>query len=427
LINLPRVKLGKGEFTTATRKRLDVSYTTKRISSITDLGIQRILIKYLETFDKSEVQIRKGSIHEVIEARIGLIKDKKLIEHPELAFSPEGIEDMNKNIAKYNNAKFHQPIFNVRIYEKGKGRFVLGEKCNKKTKYVQGSPNLFFAIYENKQTKDRMFDIVPLKEVIEHQKKQVSDNIDKLKRTKIQFKNILELNNKPVEVEYLFHLSPNDLVYIPTKEEIESINKLDFENLTHEQKKRLYNVKRFFFHVLFQPKFIRKSYCPERSRFKFNYMKRSQFIQSLGLGTGGLILPVNSFIQQQPTKIYDNYVKGLTHYQFKRIERTIKEGDELLLKREPTNLHDTFAIEVYFQQYKIGYITAFENVVMSNMMDHGVALNAYASKVDLKTDVYRAVAIEIFAPLVMPSQKLIQMVSLETRADDAADFYRNGY
>jgi hypothetical protein len=156
-------------------------------------------------------------------------------------------------------------------------------------------------------------------------------------------------------------------------------------------------------------------------------MKRSQFIQSLGLGTGGLILPVNSFIQQQPTKIYDNYVKGLTHYQFKRIERTIKEGDELLLKREPTNLHDTFAIEVYFQQYKIGYITAFENVVMSNMMDHGVALNAYASKVDLKTDVYRAVAIEIFAPLVMPSQKLIQMVSLETRADDAADFYRNGY
>jgi hypothetical protein len=34
---------------------------------------------------------------------------------------------------------------------------------------------------------------------------------------------------------------------------------------------------------------------------------------------------------------------------------------------------------------------------------------------------------EVFAPLVMPSQKLIQMVGLETRADDAADFYRNGY
>jgi hypothetical protein len=156
-------------------------------------------------------------------------------------------------------------------------------------------------------------------------------------------------------------------------------------------------------------------------------MKRSEFIQSIGLGTGGIILPVNSFIQQQSTKVYDNYVKGLTHYQFKRIESAIKEGDELILKREPTNLHDTFAIEVYFQQYKIGYIAAFENVVMANMMDCGVALKSYASKIDRKTDAYRAVAIEIFAPLVMPSQKLIQMVGLETRADDAADFYRNGY
>jgi hypothetical protein len=87
--------------------------------------------------------------------------------------------------------------------------------------------------------------------------------------------------------------------------------------------------------------------------FGINYMKRFQFIQSLGLGTGGIILPVNSFIQQQPTKIYDNYVKGLTQYQFNRME--------------------------------------------------------------------------VFAPLVMPSQKLIQMVGLELRADDAADFYRNGY
>ena len=31
----------------------------------------------------------------------------------------EGIEDMNKNIEKYNDGKPHQPIYKVRIFEMG--------------------------------------------------------------------------------------------------------------------------------------------------------------------------------------------------------------------------------------------------------------------------------------------------------------------
>lgn len=225
-VKLPWVKLGKDEFTTATRERNDLVSIFKdvktrekaedKIKKITDTGIQKILINYLESKDNN----------------------------PELAFSPEGIEDLNKNISKYNDGKFHQPIYKVRTYEKGKGRFVLGNTGNKKKKYVQGAPNLFFVVYERKDNKERMFETVPLNEVIEHQKLQAIEKIAKENRTAIPIKRTLFEKDKEVEVNYLFHLSPNDLVYVPTAEE-ENINQIDFGNLSKEQKKRLFNVNDF--------------------------------------------------------------------------------------------------------------------------------------------------------------------------------------
>ena len=40
----------------------------------------------------------------------------------------------------------------------------------------------------------------------------------------------------------LFHLSPNDLVYVPTLEEIESNHQIDLKNLTPMQKGRIYKM-----------------------------------------------------------------------------------------------------------------------------------------------------------------------------------------
>src|SRR5690606_22374155 len=81
VVDLPRIKVPKGKILTATRKLLDTSFNEKTILSITDTGIQKILLNYLKV---------KGS--------------------PELAFSPEGIEEMNQNISLYNDGKPHQSI-----------------------------------------------------------------------------------------------------------------------------------------------------------------------------------------------------------------------------------------------------------------------------------------------------------------------------
>ena len=174
----------------AVRKPLDTSFDRKKITgSVTDTGIQKILLRHLEA---------NG-------------------DDVELAFSPEGIEAMNKNIVALNDGKWHQPIYKVRVYEMSKKKFVIGQTGNKCTKFVEAADgtNLFFAIYETEQEdkstgetiKKRTYATIPLNIVIDRQKCGLSSAPED------------ENGNLPK-----FVLSPNDLVYVPSKEEIANGN-----------------------------------------------------------------------------------------------------------------------------------------------------------------------------------------------------------
>lgn len=172
-VHLDRIKVAKGKILTATRKTLDASFNEKTIESITDTGIQKILLNYLKS------------------------KNNK----PEVAFSPEGIEGLNKNIRLYNDGKAHQPILKVRVFEQG-SKFALGETGYKTTKFVEAAKgtNLFFGIYADKSGK-RSYETIPLNIVIERQKQGLQA--------------VSETNEKGQQL--LFTLSPNDLVYVPNE------------------------------------------------------------------------------------------------------------------------------------------------------------------------------------------------------------------
>lgn len=175
----------------AIRKKLDETFDKKRILAITDTGIQKILLCYLEA---------KGG-------------DAKV------AFSPEGIEELNENIALYNNGKAHQPIRSVRCTETLGTKFAVGYIGNKSKKFVeaQSGTNLFFAIYEKEGV--RSYATLPLNEVVE--------------RTKQGLSPAPELNEEGACLK--FTLSPNDLVYVPTEEEKQmpalSVNELNPERI----------------------------------------------------------------------------------------------------------------------------------------------------------------------------------------------------
>ena len=197
-VNLPRIKVPKGKILTATRKTIDASFNLRTIESITDTGIQKVLKNYLASKDYNS----------------------------ELAFSPEGLEEMNKNITQYNDGKPHQPIYKVRLFELG-SKFPLGQTGNKTTKFVEAAKgtNLFFAIYMDESEK-RSYSTIPLNIVIERQKQGLPS--------------VPESNEKGHKL--LFCLSPNDLVYAPSEDEKENINKIDFMNLNREQLGRIYKM-----------------------------------------------------------------------------------------------------------------------------------------------------------------------------------------
>jgi len=200
-VDLPRIKVPKGKVLTATRKSLDTSFNFKTIESITDTGIQKILKNFL---------VSKGS-------------------NSEVAFSSEGIEEMNNNIDKYNDGKFHHPIYKVRMFELG-SKFILGQTGNKKDKYVEAAKgtNLFFAIYADKQDK-RTFESIALNQVIERQKQGLNA--------------IPQKNDKGHDL--LFDLSPNDLIYVRDEEEKELVNYSLPNVLNKEFASRIYKIVSF--------------------------------------------------------------------------------------------------------------------------------------------------------------------------------------
>jgi len=190
----------------ATRKALDISFNTKTIESVTDTGIKQILLNHIEQ------NIYQNQLDDT----------GKQLAPETLAFSPEGIEEMNKNIKNLNKGKEHQPIYKVRKYEALGKKFPVGENGNRKEKYVVAASgtNLFFVIKEHRDTKKREFETVPLRDVIDAMKAGVPFVEE--------------------EVGYSwFTLSPNDLVYVPTDEEMENPSSVDFNNLSKEQVDRI--------------------------------------------------------------------------------------------------------------------------------------------------------------------------------------------
>ena len=149
----------------------------KIISQITDTGIQKILTNYLN----------------------------ENLERIEYAFSAEGLEQMNENISLYNNGKQHKPVYKVRMTETMGQKFQVGLSGNKTAKFVEAAKgtNLFFAVYTNEE-ETRSFTTIPLNIVIERLKQHLSP--------------VPEHNEKGEHL--LFYLSPGDLVYVPTPDEV---------------------------------------------------------------------------------------------------------------------------------------------------------------------------------------------------------------
>lgn len=162
---------------TASRVLLDTSFVAKKIEQVTDSGIRRILLGHLKN---------NGG-------------------DASLAFSEDGIDNMNQMIAELNGGSPHAPIRKVRTSELLVSKFAVGYTSRKGKKYVEAAKgtNLFFAIYQN-EVGERGYETISLNIVIERQKQGLPS--------------VPEINSAGDKL--LMCLSPNDLVYVPTEDDL---------------------------------------------------------------------------------------------------------------------------------------------------------------------------------------------------------------
>ncbi|HQE11793.1 MAG TPA: HNH endonuclease domain-containing protein [Flavipsychrobacter sp.] len=296
-----------GEEKIVGREKLDITFDSKRINKISDsVGrTKTILLNQLEQYDTVELPFEEAikyfdallekqefeaivndsenefrSVDDLMEhlkanghkykkvdySKLNVFIDKiserdfrnefavDIKEHPEIAFAPEAIEEMNKpeNIQKLNDGKNHKPIKKVKISRGFGNQRALNEENKESVKSKQfvvndAGSNLYLGFYEGfvkdkngneirdeqgRKIKERKFQDIGLIDLIESLKQDKENRINPLS-DKVY-------DDKGNNYNLIFTLSPLDLVYVPTEEEIESPSQVDFNNLTKEQVDRVY-------------------------------------------------------------------------------------------------------------------------------------------------------------------------------------------
>ncbi|HOF16854.1 MAG TPA: HNH endonuclease domain-containing protein [Bacteroidales bacterium] len=280
------------------RELLNITFKKDKIKKVSDEKVKQILLKHLSQFDTVEIPFEEAIIYfdallekeefeaiindndeniktnsELIDylknnkfkykktdySKLNVFIDKvksrdfrqelqfkdKIKENPEIAFTPEAIEKMNESeeIKRLNNGENHKPIKKVQIWQSfGKERPLSENQLSVKSKqYVvtAADSNLYLGFYErtyrdenNNQITDRKFQDIGLTELIEHLKQETSKRFNPLPNG--------IFDNEMNKYNWKFTLSPLDLVYVPTKEEIDCPELVDIENLTKEQIERIY-------------------------------------------------------------------------------------------------------------------------------------------------------------------------------------------
>lgn len=129
-------------------------------------------------------------------------------------------------------------------------------------------------------------------------------------------------------------------------------------------------------------------------------MNRIDFLKQVLLGGAMLFVPkCSSENEPKATKeirLSSPYIAGFQYYQGLELEQMLKENDSLILKREPQNTHDCYAIEVYIGSNKLGYLPREENKVIARMMDQGITVKARIVKIKPEEHSYRKVKTEVF-------------------------------
>ena len=74
---------------------------------------------------------------------------------------------------------------------------------------------------------------------------------------------------------------------------------------------------------------------------------------------------------ERSRNLLDCHIAGFTYYDGLDVIERLKLGTAVNLKPEPENPHDPYAVAIYFEGKKIGYIPQAKNSPVSNLLYFG--------------------------------------------------------
>lgn len=132
-------------------------------------------------------------------------------------------------------------------------------------------------------------------------------------------------------------------------------------------------------------------------------MNRIEFFRQL---TGGLLLSGIAGLQtlvvhkKKPEKklLYKGRIRGTHYYDARQCTDMLQAGAPLNLTRESHNRHDSKAIALYFENYKLGYIPREDNKILCKIMDQDItAIEAQVTQCYVTDHGYIDIAFRLYA------------------------------
>ncbi len=115
-------------------------------------------------------------------------------------------------------------------------------------------------------------------------------------------------------------------------------------------------------------------------------MNRKEFFRKLLFGGVGVVLPksIEKLSPPPPQKIRlaTVFLAGLSFYDGPEALSLLEPQMPLQLSREPHNLHDKNAVQVFSGEAKLGYIPRSENKTIARLMDEGKPVEAVILEVN---------------------------------------------
>lgn len=127
-------------------------------------------------------------------------------------------------------------------------------------------------------------------------------------------------------------------------------------------------------------------------------MNRRKLIKSLVGLTATASIPISHKVQakKQGLLLQESSVAGFQYYQDRVLWSQMKEGESLTLKREPQNKYDKRAVEVFWQNQKLGYVPRIDNAAVSQLIDRGEKLAVRISRLKQSTNPWEEIKMEVF-------------------------------